>query len=100
MHRWICDNPTCGNDAMGTGGAIGLRAIGWDVELREKDPRGRWLHTILCPAHRRDAMSCTKRCPDQVTGERFLCHICAGRAEAEEWQATITGACRPIPVDE
>lgn len=47
MNRWTCDRPDCQTVAVGVGGAVGLRAIGW---FFESGPR------LFCPAHRPDAV--------------------------------------------
>jgi len=35
LNLWQCQFPGCRSTAVGTGGALGLRAIGWFVEYRE-----------------------------------------------------------------
>ena len=46
MNLWECSFRGCSNRAVGTGGAAGLRAIGWWVEeWQEEGP------DLLCPAH-------------------------------------------------
>jgi len=47
MNLWECDHPGCKCTAVGVGGAIGLRAIGWYFK------RG---PIIRCPNHRPDKL--------------------------------------------
>lgn len=77
MNLWQCKHAGCKSTAVGTGGAIGLRAIGWWF-LPGQD--------ILCPNHR----------PDPIDGDgRYLdctrknCSQCKATEEAESWQAKI-----------
>ncbi len=44
MNLWECDTRGCPSTAVGIGGALGLRAIGWAVTVGGKDPR------LQCPA--------------------------------------------------
>lgn len=46
MNLWQCD-AGCDREAVGVGGAVGLRAIGWQV-IFTSDGRGPLLR---CPAH-------------------------------------------------
>ena len=52
LNRWQCDNRHCNVTATGLGGAIGLRGIGWRVELREDFSAP----IIECPAHHTDGV--------------------------------------------
>lgn len=58
----------------GTGGAIGLRAIGWQVVFTGPPGRG---PTILCPSHRFDTIACL-----ESPGRSFLCAVCRADLEA------------------
>jgi hypothetical protein len=73
MNKWECDYAGCGNSCVGTGGAVGLRAIGWWFV------RG-MSNNCFCPAHRPDSVPCLER----KTGE--ACAPCAGELEADKWQ--------------
>jgi hypothetical protein len=67
---------------MGTGGAVGLRAIGW------------WFvygGPLLCPAHRPDPIACTQ------VREQTGCQLCAADQEAERWQALIVAEVGDFP---
>jgi hypothetical protein len=85
MNVWECSQPGCTVKALGCGGAIGLRAVGWHFL-----PGGR----IFCPQHR----------PDKAPGRADLgcqmseCSTCAGEAEALRWQqmmnAIVGDSCR------
>jgi hypothetical protein len=54
MNKWDCDHDGCTTTAVGTGGAIGLLAIGWYFVA------GTWGRSgqLLCPAHRPDPIPC------------------------------------------
>ncbi len=79
MNRWNCEYPNCERSVTGTGGAIGLRAIGWYFE------RGVSMDgpTIRCPTHRPDGVQC------RDDPEEKSCPFCAADAEAERWQALL-----------
>lgn len=76
LNKWECSHPGCTFHCVGTGGAIGLRAIGWFVSL---SPHSYPL--ILCPAHREDIrpVPC-KDLPghgkDSHSMVHPLCHVC------------------------
>lgn len=76
MNLWRCNAIGCDSTAVGTGGAVGLRAIGWWFK------RG---PILFCPRHR----------PDKEPGNseygcsRHSCGVCAGRREAAHRQAVI-----------
>ena len=53
MNRWDCAAPDCTRSAVGVGPALGLRAIGWYVELRAHQDKA---PLILCPFHRPDGL--------------------------------------------
>lgn len=44
MNVWQCD-AYCDREAMGVGGAVGLRAVGWQVTFTSNGP------LLRCPAH-------------------------------------------------
>lgn len=44
MNRWECEHPGCNSRADGVGGAVGLRAVGWFVEVGRN-------FRLLCPWH-------------------------------------------------
>lgn len=77
MNLWNCQADGCKSTAVGVGGAVGLRAVGW------------WFRTgptIFCPAHRPDGID--------GHGRYFDCEIencaqCAAQQEADKWQAII-----------
>lgn len=46
MNIWECQEVSCHRRCVGTGGAVGLRAIGWYVRMGP---------VIFCPEHRPDA---------------------------------------------
>jgi hypothetical protein len=78
MNLWECDHPGCKSTAVGAGGAIGLRAIGWHFECGSK---------LLCPEHRPDAMPCLVSKPQP-------CSSCVAEAEAGRFQRLITADLR------
>lgn len=87
MNKWECDhrdenNGRCTITAVGVGGSLGLRAIGWTFSA---DGGG----LLLCPVHREDTAPCR---PIYSAGEAHAgepCHACAGENEAERWQLMI-----------
>jgi len=50
MNKWECEFPGCKSTAVGCGGAVGLRAIGWYFKPGPK---------IFCPNHRPDKEDCS-----------------------------------------
>jgi hypothetical protein len=52
MIHWVCDNRHCNVTADGLGHPIGLRAIGWRIEVRD----GFSAPIIECPIHRTDGI--------------------------------------------
>lgn len=53
MNLWECDHPDCNASAVGEGGAVGLRAIGWYFKPGP---------ILYCPRHRPDAIPCVEPC--------------------------------------
>jgi hypothetical protein len=88
MNLWQCDrgkyaDNRCSRTAVGTGGAVGLRAIGWWFEPGY-DFVDRKEH-LLCPQHRPDAIPCLEAfLYDTTTDEP--CGNCSGEIEADKWQ--------------
>lgn len=76
MNLWSCANPACNRTVVGLGGAIGLRAIGWQVSFGGSHPQ------IYCPEHRLDPMSC-------INTNRMPCTICTAEKTASAIQETI-----------
>ena len=72
MNIWRCDFPGCDRSCVGTGGAVGLRAIGWWFV------RG-FQNNCFCPAHRPDPVKCLESAQES-------CSACAGELEADKWQ--------------
>lgn len=78
LNKWECSEPGCTSTAVGNGGAIGLRAIGWWFEAGQK-PR--------CPAHRVDGtLKRSKGVPCEQEGP---CGPCSGEYEADRLQYVI-----------
>lgn len=82
MNLWQCDKPGCKSTAVGNGGAIGLRAIGW------------WFvpgfyRNCYCPAHRPDGSPV----PHEMHGDEapLPCPSCAAEYEAAYLQDAIPG---------
>jgi hypothetical protein len=84
MNLWECAHPDCKSTAVGAGGAIGLRAIGWYFR-----PGSSLADNFLfCPAHRPDPIPCCdKYTPDDEKLES--CPHCAGEGEAAYWQTKM-----------
>jgi len=57
MNQWNCEEQGCAASAIGCGGAIGLRAIGWQFELGRKTEGFPHPPMIRCPMHRIDGNS-------------------------------------------
>lgn len=83
LNLWECEHPGCDVKAVGTGGAIGLRAIGWWFERHKR---------ILCPVHRPDGS--LKRDPS-LEGSGAACDAdgpcpqCKGDEEADRLQYLV-----------
>lgn len=77
MNIWECTDRDCSRKCVGTGGAVGLRAIGWYFTYGGP---------ILCPQHRPDAVPCIEQ------DEHPPCQLCAAEKEAEQWQRGIAAA--------
>ena len=84
LNKWECEGrdangKRCDSTAIGTGGALGLRAIGWWFSIGGP---------IYCPVHRPDPITC--RNPDGVADRVGVsCSLCAGDAEARTIQTVI-----------
>lgn len=84
MNKWECDHPGCGNAVVGTGGAIGLRAVGWYFRPGSNLSGG----DLYCPAHRPDPIECS----DSMIPEderKASCSLCAAEGESEYWQSRM-----------
>lgn len=75
VNRWDCQHPGCGNSAIGSGSAFGLRAIGWYFR---SGPNG----GLFCPGHRPDPIPCT-----EAENKGKPCRYCAAEAAARAIQA-------------
>lgn len=84
MNRWDCELHGCDVSAVGTGGAIGLRAIGWYFV-----PGGR----LLCPAHRPDPIVCMQPHNEENAGKP--CRLCKAESEARVLQNGIKAGLLP-----
>ena len=76
MNKWECEHPGCTSAAVGVGGAVGLRAIGWWFELGP---------TLFCPVHRPTPILCR----DEGDNRGKPCGQCAGEEEANLIQHAI-----------
>lgn len=88
MNRWQCGEPGCRRTAVGSGGAVGLRAIGWFFEPG-RDIAG---PTLRCPMHRPDPIP--RR---ESTCETDLCPLCQGNRVAELLQVLLRLPGQPWP---
>lgn len=79
MNLWECEQPGCRSQAVGSGTALGLRAIGWYVKIGGPAPE------IFCPRHRPDPMPCI----EQGVNLGNACSECAGEAQARNLQGLI-----------
>ena len=78
MNLWECEAPGCESRAVGVGGAIGLRAIGWYFEAGPK---------LLCPVHRHDPSM--KRNTSFGCNAEDPCSTCKAEEEADKLQFQI-----------
>ena len=89
MNRWDCDVRGCNSSAVGMGGAIGLRAIGWYFV-----PGG----PLRCPSHRPDVMPCRDALTLRDATPEFpapeACPLCRAGLEAAELQELIAAHSR------
>ncbi len=76
LNKWECSHPGCTSTAVGVGGALGLRAIGWYFV---PGPITR------CPNHRPD-LSTVKHEECEISGP---CSYCRAEQEADIFQADI-----------
>jgi len=79
MNLWKCGSDVCKLQAVGVGGAIGLRAIGWEVRLNCFGAP-----VTLCPKHRLAARECEYD-DDSIPP----CSTCTGKYEADRLQKII-----------
>jgi len=89
MNKWECDardTAGCKATAVGTGGAVGLRAIGWYFKPGDCNNLN---GTLLCPVHRTDGEECLEAFlyPGQEPDQH--CGPCKGEVEADDWQTII-----------
>lgn len=90
MNKWECQQQGCDVIAIGTGGAWGLRAIGW--YFVSGGP-------IFCPAHRPDPIDCYfEGKPVIEDGHVSQCSSCAADVEADLFQTIIQMALGVKPI--
>lgn len=97
MNRWDCDKHGCNSTAVGSGGAVGLRAIGWYFvrgKSSELFPGAYTLPRILCPFHRPDGIPCRENpeSPLDRTYQGQNCGLCIAEDEAKVFQAILEPA--------
>ncbi len=84
MNLWECEASGCDSTAVGAGGAVGLRAIGWYFAVGP---------TILCPAHHPDKVPCTDLpstpTPEEQARAGKPCSLCAAEAQAKRIQDAL-----------
>lgn len=86
MNKWECNHKGCDSVAIGTGGAIGLRAIGW---FFEKGP------VLYCPRHRPDPTLHRSHLHkvlfelNYVSDTHEVCSQCTADLEASRWQTIM-----------
>lgn len=93
MNQWRCNGinyetgKRCTITACGSGGAIGLRAIGWWFEPG---------HEVRCPAHRPDAHGACREAY-RMAGDALgpdPCSSCTADEEAERFQLALAKVLR------
>lgn len=77
MSLWACNFPGCDSRASGTGGAIGLRAIGWHFVNAGR---------LYCPNHRPDKVLCREIGANHGTP----CGPCLAEEESDRLGAFIS----------
>jgi hypothetical protein len=83
MNLWECAHPGCKSKAVGSGGAIGLRAIGWYFIPAKNMQEAEWPR-LFCPAHRPDPVRICKEKDGPMP-----CPTCKAEEEAHILQAII-----------
>lgn len=79
LNKWECAWPDCRSTAVGTGGALGLRAVGWFFSIG----RG-----PFCPAHRPDGTLLRNK-ESYPCDQDGPCGPCKGELEAANLQNLI-----------
>lgn len=79
MNAWTCEHTECKRSAVGCGGAVGLRAIGWYFEIGGP---------LLCPEHRPDKVPCDDKYSEGNHGRS--CAMCAAEHQAAAAQDQLT----------
>jgi hypothetical protein len=98
VNRWDCDEPGCKSSCVGTGGAIGLRAIGWYFVPGMRN-------NCYCPRHRPDRASKPIGEPDPHDGwvgmhgpdAPYPCSMCSADREADYLQRHIPALLESAP---
>ncbi len=86
MNLWQCSHHGCKSTCRGTGGAIGLLAIGWFFR-----PGARvGSLELFCPVHRPDP----EPCHEDGTNLGNPCTMCVADKQAKQIQ-TVIGAIYP-----
>ena len=90
MNKWECEARGCTNTAVGVGGGVGLRAIGWYFHPGTS-MRG---PVLFCPWHRPDGMPCKEppKDADESVADWYdasHCSVCTAQDEARAWQEWI-----------
>jgi hypothetical protein len=85
MNEWQCGFPGCKMLAHGVGGAIGLRAIGWEFIPGTLRPLRAGIP--ICPYHRSDLPGIQCR---HIPETPIPCKFCAAIADAERLQERMT----------
>lgn len=89
INKWECQYPGCTSSCVGSGGAIGLRAIGWFFEPGVGYEQGK----CLCPWHRPDSTVRHTWChgseAERHDSKIERCPICAAEYEAAFWQTLM-----------
>ena len=82
MNTWRCSHWNCAVAVVGCGSPIGLRAIGWYVQILDPTP------LLLCPPHRPDPIACEEIEAHSLDG-LDPCAMCAADKEADEIQSAF-----------
>lgn len=76
LSLWQCDAVGCKRTCTGTGGPVGLRAIGWYWKPDDIAP------ALFCPEHRPDKTDCKQR-------PGTPCSLCAAEQDARDYQPKL-----------
>ena len=90
MNLWECGHKGCKHTAVGVGGAVGLRAIGWYIKFTAAVDGSMLGPGVLCPLHSLETVACMR---DHSKGAQ--CGTCASTVRAHRLQAGCVDSLDP-----